>query len=76
MIENVTCPECGGPMKSRANKATGQRFWGCSAYPKCKGTRDTDGNAKADRRATSIPETVDEGLPSERVRQNDRSRWR
>jgi ssDNA-binding Zn-finger/Zn-ribbon topoisomerase 1 len=45
MIENVKCPECDGPMTSRANRTTGQRFWGCNNYPRCKGTRDTDGEA-------------------------------
>jgi hypothetical protein len=31
------CPKCGAPMVKR----TGPRgeFWGCSTYPKCKGTR-------------------------------------
>jgi ssDNA-binding Zn-finger/Zn-ribbon topoisomerase 1 len=45
--ENVKCPECGGPMVSR----TGQYgvFWGCKAYPNCKGTRDSMGRSKADR---------------------------
>lgn len=47
--ENVTCPECGEPMVSRANKATGQRFWGCSNFPTCKGTRDTDGESWRER---------------------------
>lgn len=28
--ENVTCPECYGPMTSRANRSTGERFWGCN----------------------------------------------
>ena len=68
-IENVACPECGGAMVSRANKTTGQRFWGCKDYPKCRGTRDTDGNSAAERRG--------EGLAaSERLRGNDRQRWR
>jgi len=29
MIEDVKCPECGGPMVSRKNGKTGQLFWGC-----------------------------------------------
>ena len=37
-----TCPSCDAPMKSRkaqrGNKK-GQVFWGCSNYPKCRGTR-------------------------------------
>lgn len=48
--ENVKCPKCGGPMTSKVNKATRQRFWGCNGYPKkCNGTRDTDGNAPKPR---------------------------
>ncbi|HTP11382.1 MAG TPA: type I DNA topoisomerase, partial [Anaerolineae bacterium] len=33
-----TCPKCGSPMIKR----TGPRgeFWGCSTFPKCKGTRN------------------------------------
>jgi ssDNA-binding Zn-finger/Zn-ribbon topoisomerase 1 len=69
-IEDTLCPECGGPMVSRKNSATGQRFWGCRKFPECKGTRDTDGEARHEvtRR--------DYGLPSERQRWNDRGRWR
>ena len=32
-----TCPQCGAPMKLR-HSARGD-FWGCSAYPTCRGTR-------------------------------------
>ena len=44
--ENL-CPDCGSKMVSR----TGQfgTFWGCSTYPKCKGTRDSQGRSKAER---------------------------
>ena len=31
------CPQCGKPMRAR-NSAKGD-FWGCSAYPDCKGNR-------------------------------------
>ena len=48
--ENVKCPDCGGPMKSRQNKKTGQYFWGCIKFPECKGTRDTDGLSREDKR--------------------------
>jgi ssDNA-binding Zn-finger/Zn-ribbon topoisomerase 1 len=47
--ENVKCPECGGPMVSRVNGWSRQRFWGCSAYPDCRGTRNTDGESKQER---------------------------
>lgn len=36
-----TCPNCGADMKERqATRGThaGQLFWGCSRYPKCRGT--------------------------------------
>ncbi len=74
MIEETKCPICDGPMQSRANKTTGQRFWGCKAFPQCKGTRNTDGEA---------PRSLVDGdsrdpearLPSDRQRDNDRRRW-
>ncbi|MDD5704880.1 MAG: four helix bundle suffix domain-containing protein [Kiritimatiellae bacterium] len=31
------CPQCGQPMRRR--KSAKGDFWGCSAYPECKGTR-------------------------------------
>jgi restriction system protein len=33
------CPRCCGEMVQRMNRATGEPFWGCSSYPRCKGTR-------------------------------------
>ena len=32
------CPECGQPMVKRKSR-DGTEFWGCSAYPSCKGHR-------------------------------------
>lgn len=35
------CPQCGKPMALRTAKQgqhAGQQFWGCTAYPDCKGT--------------------------------------
>ena len=32
------CPRCGGTMLRRSNRTTGKPFWGCAAYPKCRGT--------------------------------------
>jgi four helix bundle suffix protein len=34
---NAECPKCGKPMRRR--KSAKGDFWGCSAYPECKGTR-------------------------------------
>ncbi|MFD1711042.1 restriction endonuclease [Ottowia flava] len=34
-----TCASCGVKMVERTGKASGERFWGCSGYPKCRGTQ-------------------------------------
>lgn len=33
------CPKCGEEMQLRANRRTNERFWGCTSYPSCGGTR-------------------------------------
>lgn len=73
--ENLTCPECGGPMESRLNRSTKQRFWGCKNFPQCTGTRNTDGEARAPRQAWVPKGEDDEQLPSERWNGRDRRRW-
>lgn len=35
----TSCPKCGGEMIQRANRKTGDTFWGCANFPKCRGTR-------------------------------------
>jgi len=35
----VTCPTCRKSMVKRYNRRTGNSFYGCSNYPKCKSTR-------------------------------------
>lgn len=40
--ETPQCPQCGKPMRLRTARQganAGSQFWGCSAYPECKGTR-------------------------------------
>ena len=69
MIQETLCPECGGRMISRANRATRQCFWGCARYPTCRGTRNTDGEAPGEHT------DPDPGLPSNRQRAADRRRW-
>jgi restriction system protein len=39
------CPRCGKAMQQRANRRTKERFWGCSAYPACRGTRQLTDSA-------------------------------
>lgn len=41
-ISSPDCPRCGNDMVMRTAKKganTGDQFWGCSAFPKCRGTR-------------------------------------
>ncbi|MFH1037637.1 MAG: four helix bundle suffix domain-containing protein [PVC group bacterium] len=40
------CPLCGGlmvPRTARKGKNAGRQFWGCVAFPECKGTRPFEG---------------------------------
>jgi len=48
-IENVICPDCGSEMVSR--KGQYGIFWGCVKYPRCKGTRDSEGRSREERKA-------------------------
>ena len=44
------CPDCGAPMVVRTAQRghrTGERFLGCSTYPKCRGTRPLETEAVA-----------------------------
>ena len=40
------CPECSTEMVIKSSKA-GNKFWSCSAFPKCRGTRSVDSNYPA-----------------------------
>lgn len=49
-----SCPRCGKLMRERTARTgsnIGQRFWGCSAYPACEGTRSlsSDVSDQSDR---------------------------
>ena len=33
------CPRCGAAMVERTNRHTGSAFWGCTAFPRCRGTQ-------------------------------------
>ena len=35
-----TCPKCGAIMVKRVRGSDGAPFWGCSAFPMCRGTRE------------------------------------
>ena len=40
--ESALCPRCGAAMTERVNGKTGDRFLGCTKYPRCRGTRQLD----------------------------------
>jgi restriction system protein len=38
-LDQTACPKCGKEMLKRTNGKTGDAFWGCASFPKCRGTR-------------------------------------
>ena len=45
------CPACGKPMlqrTARQGSRTGKRFWGCTGYPDCRGTRPVEQRVESD----------------------------
>ncbi|MCH2141053.1 MAG: RecQ family ATP-dependent DNA helicase [Phycisphaerales bacterium] len=50
--ENATpdCPKCGSHMTIRRRRSDGNPFWGCTTYPRCKGTKNCE---EADAEAAS-----------------------
>jgi len=36
------CPKCGASMVERKARQTGERFYGCSTFPRCRGTRQVE----------------------------------
>lgn len=66
MIDQPECPDCGEPMTERTNRSTGESFWGCPDYPKCRGTRPLDADPSRDQ---------DTRLPSERLARGRSRRW-
>lgn len=37
--ESPRCPNCASEMTLRMNRQAGNAFWGCSTFPRCRGTR-------------------------------------
>ena len=40
--ESPSCPECGNDMVIRRRRRDNNPFWGCSAFPSCRGTQNVD----------------------------------
>ncbi len=38
-VENVKCPKCSATMVLRVRRRDGNKFYGCSRFPRCKGTK-------------------------------------
>lgn len=36
---SLLCPACDSEMVQRHNRRSGEQFWGCPGYPRCRGTR-------------------------------------
>ena len=63
-----TCPNCGKPMRlrtARQGKNAGTRFWGCSDYPNCKGTRPME-TAGKQKKPSMPPDRSDPSDPRSR----------
>ena len=37
-VTGPNCPKCSSPSTLRSAKATGEKFWGCTSFPQCRGT--------------------------------------
>jgi len=74
MIEETLCPECNEKMVSR--KGQYGTFWGCSKFPNCRGTRDSQGRSKADRDAEKAKDNEVEPSAIDRITENDMYRFR
>lgn len=48
-----TCASCGVKMVERRRKQSGELFWGCSAYPRCRTTQPMTEAAKARLRVSA-----------------------
>ena len=45
VVPDGACPQCASPMRlrtARKGRHPGRQFWGCSKYPRCRGTRPFD----------------------------------
>ena len=76
-VEETLCPDCGGKMVPRTS-AHG-KFWGCANFPRCKGTRNSMGEAQnrfeSDTQRRRSTSEDDDMSPSEQWRDRDRRRW-
>lgn len=55
--DSPRCPQCNGNMVLRTRQADGSKFWGCKAFPNCRGTRPFITEA-ADKLAKALTDTI------------------
>ena len=63
----VECPTCGSEMQlrtARRGRNAGNQFWGCSQFPRCRGTRDVDApdDSSSDAEVEPVPIDSDDLL--------------
>jgi len=59
-VASPACPLCGEPMARRTARKgaqAGSQFWGCTAYPECRGTRPVDESVESHRSDGSLGST-------------------
>ena len=67
VTEPPGCPKCGAPMElrtARQGRNAGGRFWGCTEFPRCRGTRDL-GDDPEPPRESEEPTTRPASVPVE-----------
>jgi ssDNA-binding Zn-finger/Zn-ribbon topoisomerase 1 len=74
------CPTCGSGMILRTAHRTGNEFYGCRNFPKCRGIRNLDGSTGIGQRSGTSEDDarqrdMDYESSSERMSRNDRRRW-
>tara|TARA_Y100000294_G_scaffold147600_1_gene143604 strand:+ start:116 stop:754 length:639 start_codon:yes stop_codon:yes gene_type:complete len=52
----MECPKCGADMQVRTNRSNGDRFWGCSEFPDCRGTQPLAGSSSTGRNRPTDPD--------------------
>ncbi len=81
---NMECPECGRPMVIRTAKNgryAGNKFWGCSGYPKCRGIVNIPPGSLDDGPFSPDPPVTDAGggedidLPGNKLQPNEEDRF-
>jgi hypothetical protein len=48
-VKIFNCPKCSSKMVKRTARRTNKDFYGCSKFPKCRGTRELDGSVREKR---------------------------